>query len=80
LNGSVLWIAQDRPSAADSVISRILDATERLASFPKMGRLGAAAGTREWVVHGLPYIIVYQVDDALDELTMTAVFHAARNR
>ena len=74
------WIVQDRPSAANSVISRILDAAERLALFPKMGRLGAVAGTREWVVHGLPYIIVYQVDDVLDELSVAAVFHAARNR
>jgi plasmid stabilization system protein ParE len=45
-----------------------------------MGRPGRAAGTREWVVHGLPYLIVYRVDETLDELTVLAIFHGAQDR
>jgi toxin ParE1/3/4 len=42
--------------------------------------MGKVAGTREWVVRGLPYIIVYEVNLDLRELTLLAVFHGARQR
>ncbi len=75
------WIAQDSPRNANSVIRRIDEAIEdKLAFFPYMGRPGRAPGTREWVVHGLPYVIVYQVDELLDELTVLAIFHGAQSR
>jgi len=74
------WIAKDNPSAARSVISRILDAIERLGEFPGLGHEGKVAGTREWVVRRLPYIIVYEVDAAHDELRVLAILHGARNR
>jgi len=45
-----------------------------------MGHAGRARGTYEWVVRGLPYIIVYRVDDVLDELTVIAVVHGAQDR
>jgi hypothetical protein len=34
----------------------------------------------EWVVRGLPYIVVYEVDAKRGELIITAVFHGARDR
>jgi plasmid stabilization system protein ParE len=40
--------------AADSTTNRILDALDRLAMFPGMGRKGSVPGTREWVIKGLP--------------------------
>jgi len=62
-------------------VHRIDQAIEdKLAFFPYMGRPGRVPGTREWVVHGLPYVIVYQVDELLDELTVLAIFHGAQNR
>ena len=45
-----------------------------------MGRPGRAPDTREWVVHGLPYLIVYRVDETKDELTVLAIFHGAQDR
>jgi addiction module RelE/StbE family toxin len=75
------WIARDSPRNAQSVIRRIDAAIEdKLAFFPFMGRPGRAAGTREWVVRGLPYIIVYRVDEGRDELTVLSVFHGAQDR
>ena len=61
------------------VIGRILDAIERLGIFPRLGREGRVPRTREWVVRGLPYIIVYTIDDERQELVIVAVFHGARN-
>jgi toxin ParE1/3/4 len=45
-----------------------------------MGRGGRAAGTHEWTVRGLPYIIVYEVHENRDELVVLGVFHGAQDR
>lgn len=75
-----IWIAKDNPAAADRVINEIIDSTELLGHFPYIGHAGRAFGTQEWVVAGLPYIVVYTVDPGADELAVIGVFHGARNR
>ena len=74
------WIAKDRPLSADSVINRILESTERLGRFPYMGHVGKVSDAYEWVVSGLPYIVVYTVNTNDDEVTVIAVFHGAQDR
>jgi len=74
------WIAKDRPRSADAVIDRILESADRLGHFPYMGHIGKAAGTYEWVVPGLPYILVYEVRSADDLIAVAAVFHGAQDR
>jgi toxin ParE1/3/4 len=73
---------QDRsPVAATQVVTRIRLAAERLREFPPMGRAGRVPGTHEWVVRGLPYIIVYEIGlTAPHELLVLGVFHAAQDR
>lgn len=46
--------------------------------FPASGRLGQVPGTREVVVPGLPYIVVYTHDDV--SVDVVAVFHGAQKR
>jgi plasmid stabilization system protein ParE len=74
------WIARDRPRSADDVVDRILQSTERLGRFPYMGHVGKASGTYEWVVTGLPYIVVYKVNADDDEVAVVAVFNGAQDR
>ena len=74
------WIAKDNPAAARAVVDRLFSSTELLTSFPFMGHAGRDFGTFEWVVPRLPYIVVYEVDQARDVVIVTAVFHAAQNR
>ncbi len=74
------WIAHERPTAASRVIDLILENVERLARFPLMGHASRVADTLEWVVPGLPYIVVYTVDERQDELSVIAVFHGAQDR
>ncbi len=75
------WIAKDSPVNARSVIERILSAIEtKIPAFPYIGRKSKVEGTREWIVRGLPYIILYEVDDARQAVTVIAVFHGAQNR
>jgi toxin ParE1/3/4 len=80
LQGIFDWIAEGSPRAADTVISRIFESVERLGAFPELGRIGRDPGTREWVIPGLPYIAVYEVDREGDQLTVIAVFHGAQDR
>jgi toxin ParE1/3/4 len=75
------YIRDRNPTAARQVVARIRLAAERLPEFPSMGRAGRVAGTHEWVVRGLPYIIVYQIGAAeSDEVLILGVFHGARDR
>jgi plasmid stabilization system protein ParE len=71
------YIHDRNPAAARSVARRIRFASEMLSYFPEAGRLGESEGTREWVVRGLPYIMVYQVSNE-PALTVLGVFHAAQ--
>ena len=73
-------IAQQRPAAALHVSGQIKAAALRLSEFPFIGSAGVQQGTREWVVRGLPYILVYKVDEETDTLLVLNVFHGARDR
>jgi toxin ParE1/3/4 len=67
--------------AATEVVARIRQAAVRLTEFPRVGHAGRVVGTYEWVVRGLPYIIVYQPGaDGSDEILILGVFHAAQDR
>ena len=74
----VRHIANDSPPAASRVLTKIRDAAVLLTDFPESGRIGAVSTTREWVVHGLPYILIYRLDPAADELAVVEVIHGAR--
>jgi toxin ParE1/3/4 len=75
------YIAKHNPGAAIAVMERVRAAVELLRAFPRIGREGRDPGTREWVVRGSPYIIVYECDVfETDELVILAVFHGARDR
>lgn len=75
------WISKDSPNNARSVVERVLTAIEhKIPSFPDIGRKGKVEGTREWIVRGLPYIIVYRVDHVARMVTILSIFHGAQNR
>jgi toxin ParE1/3/4 len=75
------YIRQRNPAAAIEVIARIRLAAERLTEFPRIGHAGRVAGTHEWVVRGLPCIIVYEIGvPEPDEVLVLGVFHGAQNR
>jgi toxin ParE1/3/4 len=67
------YIARDNPNAANQIATTLLDAVERLAELPSLGRPGRVAGTRELVVPGTRYVIPYRLRG--DRLEVIAVFH-----
>ncbi len=68
------YIARDNPVASARIAGALLEAVERLAKLPHLGRPGRVAGTRELIVPGTPYVIPYRV--RADRLEVIAVFHA----
>ncbi|WP_164607737.1 type II toxin-antitoxin system RelE/ParE family toxin [Rhodopseudomonas sp. BR0M22] len=74
------WISKDSPRAARAVTERILDRVNRLAKrgLASMGRPGLVEGTRELLEP--PYIIVYQIDTATNEIVVLNIVHGARKR
>lgn len=77
LEGIVDYIALDDPAAAERGYRGIVGAAEKLPEFPALGRPGRHARTRELIVAGLPYLIVYEV--SADAVTIVAVFHMSRD-
>ena len=63
-------------SAARGVALSIHVAIGLLAKFPMQGRAGRIANTRELVLPGLPYLVVYRVSE--DEVQILRLLHGAQ--
>ena len=77
LRQAKIFIGGDDPRAAAAIGKRIIEASERLLTFPDSGRPGRVPNTRELVVAGTPFILPYRVKDGVVEII--GVFHGARN-
>jgi toxin ParE1/3/4 len=72
------FIAKDDEVAAQKVGRAVRDNIDRLIQFPSYGRPGDVEGTRQFVVAGLPYIVVYETEDEM--ITVLRIYHAAQDR
>lgn len=71
------FISQDNPKAAIEQVLRIINLVEEvLADNPGMGRSGRVPRTRELVVSGSPYIVVYRVKN--HTLEILRVLHGSQ--
>lgn len=73
-------IAGDNPAAARQEVEKIRHVIGLLGEFPGLSRDGRANGTRERVVPGSRYVIVFEVWKTPRALVVTGVVHTARNR
>lgn len=69
-------IAAEKPRAAAVVLETLRRSAQTLPRFPSLGRPGRADGTRELVVAGTPFVIVYRLRK--DCVELLAVLHASR--
>lgn len=69
------YIARDDPEAAQRIVRLIVERVAGLAFFPRIGREGRIAGTRELVITGTPYIVLYRISERVEVLRIR---HAAR--
>jgi toxin ParE1/3/4 len=72
------YIQNDRPAAAATVVKTLFEAANSLNSLPARGRIGKVPGTRELVVPGLPYIIVYRLTGTM--VQVLRIYHGAQSR
>ncbi len=71
------FIEVRNPDAAELVSSEILRAVEGLLQFPKRGKPGRVKETRELVVSGLPYVVVYLLAD--ERVVILRILHGAQD-
>jgi len=74
--GIVEYIRTENASAADRVAHSIYDSIHSLRSFPRRGRPGRMAGTRELVLAPLPFIVVYRINESV--LEVVRVLHGSQ--
>jgi plasmid stabilization system protein ParE len=70
------YLTADNPTAAEAQVDCILDAAEKLAQFPELGRKGRIPATRELVIPDTPFLIAYRIHKR--EVQLLAVLHGAR--
>jgi addiction module RelE/StbE family toxin len=76
LDAAAVFISQDNPRAAATMAGHVLESVEYLATYPNLGRSGRVRGTRELVVSGTPFVVMYRV--RLDVVQILRVLHHAR--
>lgn len=71
------YISQDDPKAARRMASRVKEAVEYLRNHPNLGRPGRLADTKELVVSGTPFIVIYWVKNGGIQI-LRLLHHAQR--
>ncbi len=62
------YIADQDPESARGVALRIDKAVGNLGQMPNLGRPGRIFGTRELMVSGTPYLVVYRLQNGRVEI------------
>lgn len=70
-------IAEEAPQAAKRMAERVREAVELLPAQPNMGRPGRIAETRELVVSGTPFIVIYWARKGVVQI-LRLLHHAQR--
>lgn len=70
------YIVGDSILGATTVRRRILQTVQRVGEMPNSGREGRVDGTREAVVPGTSYIVVYRIEN--NTVEVIGIWHAAR--
>ncbi|HLO86119.1 MAG TPA: type II toxin-antitoxin system RelE/ParE family toxin [Nostocaceae cyanobacterium] len=76
LEQAYTYIVKENPQAAREVILKIQTATNQLENYPFMGRPGRIEGTRELVIAGTSYIVIYRVQE--ESVQILRVLHTSK--
>jgi plasmid stabilization system protein ParE len=81
LSNIYAFITHHDPEAAARVLARIRATARMLTLFPMLGHDGAVDGTLELTVPGIPYVVVYRIEQHdSDQITIIAVYHGRQKR
>ncbi len=76
LSAQLEWIAERDPRAAIDVGDALHAAVARLADHPAIGRPGRVPATRELVVRGTPYLVIYRIEASV--VLVLRILHGAQ--
>ena len=71
------YIEQENPDAANRVAGKIISTVNLLQEHPLLGKAGRIYETRELVVSGTPYTVVYLAE--AESVSVLRVFHQSRS-
>ena len=69
-------VKQNSKAVAKNVLASIEKMIEYLADYPQIGREGYVKNTREMVVPGLPFVIVYKIYSK--QIIIVAIMHTSK--
>ena len=72
------YVALDNPAEAERLATRIVAVVEALRNHPHLGRAGAEPGTRELIIGGTPYTVLYRVRGK--RIIISTIWHAAQSK
>ncbi len=72
------YLREASMDVATRVLARIHATISTLETFPNASRTGRVSGTRELVIHRLPYIAVVKVDEQGKTVYVLTLLHTAR--
>ena len=67
------YTQKDNPAAAQKVAKKILSTVDLLLDHPLLGKAGRIHKTRELVIAGTPYTVVYIAE--FEAVTLLRIFH-----
>jgi toxin ParE1/3/4 len=76
------FVAKQNPQGSATIVTRIEEALSTIEAWPRACRHDATSGTYEWVIRGLPLLLIYELITLPDHSTQAdiiAVFHTSRN-
>jgi toxin ParE1/3/4 len=72
------YIAESRPDSAQRVAQSVVERISELRRFPRIGRSGRLAGTREIAFPPFPFVAVYEILEPQDEVRVLRILHGAQ--
>ena len=78
LQDAIEYLKARNPAAALRTSQTIRQKVKRLTDQPGIGRPGRVADTRELVITGTPYLVIYTVDMAARAVVILRVLHGAQ--
>jgi len=76
LEDAYSYVAADKPGAALRLVEQIEEGVRQLSVHPNLGRAGRVRGTRELVIAGTPFLVVYRLDAG--QAVILTILHGAR--
>jgi toxin ParE1/3/4 len=75
---AIAYLRERSPAAALRISQVVPKKVKLLAEQPHLGRPGRVENTRELVIAGTPYIVVYTVDSLINSVVILRVLHGRR--